>query len=196
MVRTVDELRAALVAVAEGRPHAQVQVGSARAQADAPVFVFSGQGGQWSAMGRALLAEEPVFAAVVERCAAAFAALGEVEVMAALRGEAALERGDVVQPAQFAVCLGLVAVWQALGVEPAAVIGHSLGEVAAAVTAGALSVEAGARIVLERARRLLACDGGVAAIELGVEEVERRICLLYTSPSPRDRTRSRMPSSA
>ena len=67
-------------------------------------------------------------AAVVERCAAAFAALGEVEVMAALRGEAALERGDVVQPAQFAVCLGLVAVWQALAGDPSGPVAQVVGE--------------------------------------------------------------------
>ena len=81
-----------------------------------------------------------------------------------------LDRVDVVQPVLFAMAIGLAAVWRSLGVRPDAVIGHSQGEIAAAVVAGALSLEDGARIAAVRSKlvRQLAGGGGMAVIELPV----------------------------
>ena len=88
-----------------------------------------------------------------------------------------LDRVDVVQPALFAMNVALAAVWRSLGVEPAAVVGHSQGEIAAAVVAGVLSLEEGARIVALRSQllRRVSGSGGMAVTELAVEAVEERL---------------------
>ncbi|MEL7994687.1 acyltransferase domain-containing protein, partial [Streptomyces albidoflavus] len=88
-----------------------------------------------------------------------------------------MDRVDVVQPALFAMGIGLAAVWRSLGVEPAAVVGHSQGEVVAAVVSGALSLEQGALVVAARSQAVLACagQGGMALIERPVAEVEERL---------------------
>ena len=99
------------------------------------VFVFSGQGSQWVGMGHDLLGRAPAFTAALQRCDEAIrrhAGWSVLEELAA--GEAASRLGevDVVQPAIFAIQVALAAQWRAWGVEPAAVVGHSKGEVAAA----------------------------------------------------------------
>jgi acyl transferase domain-containing protein len=99
-------------------------------------------------------------------------------VAAVLRGEEAdevppLGRVDVVQPALFTMGVALAAVWRSLGLQPDAVVGTSQGEVAAAVVAGALSLEDGARVIALRSQLLapLAGSGGMAVVELPVAEV-------------------------
>ncbi|MFM9559455.1 acyltransferase domain-containing protein, partial [Streptomyces caniscabiei] len=79
----------------------------------------------------------------------------------------------VVQPVLWAVMVSLAEVWRSYGVEPAAVVGHSQGEIAAAVVAGALSLEDGARVVALRSRAILALSGqgGMASVQLPVDEV-------------------------
>ena len=177
----VDSIAAALEtldALAAGRPHPFITTGSAR-EVTGVVFVFSGQGGQWPAMGRALLEQSPAFAATIAACDAAFAAFTDLSVRAILAGELTtpLDRPASIQPALYALGLGLVAAWRELGVEPAAVVGHSLGEVTAAVVAGALTLEDGARIVAHRSRLLqdLTDPGDIAHIELPEAEARRRI---------------------
>ena len=88
-----------------------------------------------------------------------------------------LERVDVVQPALFAMNVALAAVWRSLGLEPAAVVGHSQGEIAAAVVAGILSLEEGARVVALRSQllRRVSGSGGMAVTELAVEAVQERL---------------------
>ncbi|MFJ9693761.1 amino acid adenylation domain-containing protein [Kitasatospora sp. NPDC101183] len=171
------ELVDGLTALAEGRPHRLVTEGGARRLGKA-VFVFPGQGSQWPAMGRDLLDESPAFRAVVADCDRAFAPYLDRPVSELLAGTGAaaelpLDRLDVVQPAMYAMYLGLAAAWRERGLEPAAVVGHSQGEVAAAVVAGALTVEEGARIVALRSRALLSRTGlgEMAVVELPVEEV-------------------------
>ena len=102
--------------------------------------------------------------------------------MAVLRGDESveaslLERVDVIQPALFAMNVGLAAVWRSLGVEPSAVVGHSQGEIAAAVVAGILSLEEGARVVALRSQllRQLSGRGAMAATELAAAAVEERL---------------------
>ncbi|MFG3366317.1 SDR family NAD(P)-dependent oxidoreductase [Streptomyces sp. NPDC048156] len=131
-----------------------------------PVFVFPGQGSQWAGMGRALLAGSPVFAQWIARCEEAFAPFVDWSLREVLQGEASLERVDVVQPALFAVLTGIARMWEHHGVAPAAVVGHSQGEIAAACVAGALSLEDAARIVVLRSQALaaLAGTGGMATV--------------------------------
>ncbi|NUT48775.1 MAG: acyltransferase domain-containing protein, partial [Saccharothrix sp.] len=134
-----DELRAGLTAVAEGEGLAGVA-----ADVDGAVFVFPGQGSQWAGMAVELLDTSPVFAARMRECAAAVESFVDWSVLGVLRGEPGgpdPDRVDVVQPLLFSVMVSLAALWRSLGVEPAAVVGHSQGEIAAACLAGALSLE-------------------------------------------------------
>ncbi|MGW1641997.1 type I polyketide synthase [Streptomyces lavendulae] len=151
--------------------------GVARSSGVRPVFVFPGQGSQWTGMALELLDTSPVFAAHVEDCAAAFAPHLDwslTDVLRAADGAPSLDRVDVLQPALFAVMVSLAGLWRACGVEPAAVVGHSQGEVAAAVVAGALSLADGARIVALRSRALLELSGtsAMASVALPADRVE------------------------
>ncbi|MFF7656903.1 SDR family NAD(P)-dependent oxidoreductase [Streptomyces sp. NPDC007983] len=170
----------ALAALAAGETTPDAVTGTA-ADARRVAFVFPGQGSQWAGMGAELLDTAPAFAAEVERCQAALAPYVDWSLADVLRGAPGapgLDRVDVVQPATFAVMVGLAALWRSLGVEPAAVIGHSQGEIAAACVAGALSLDDGARIVALRSQviaRELAGRGGMASVALPSAEVETRL---------------------
>jgi amino acid adenylation domain-containing protein len=137
-----------------------------------PVFVFSGQGGQWAGMGRELLQTEPVFRDAIARCERALQ--GEVgwSLVDQLDNGAGLGDIDVVQPALFALQVGLAELWRSWGIEPAAVVGHSLGEVAAACVTGALTLDDAARVICARSRLLkrLSGTGGMAVVGLSAEE--------------------------
>ncbi|UED88726.1 SDR family NAD(P)-dependent oxidoreductase [Streptomyces profundus] len=139
------------------------------------VFVFPGQGGQWIGMGRGLLVSSPVFAARLGECEAALGPFVEWSLVGVLEGEDEgwLERVDVVQPVLWAVMVSLAAVWESVGVSPSVVVGHSQGEIAAAVVAGGLSLEDGARVVALRsaAIRELAGSGGMVSLAAGPERV-------------------------
>nr|AEP40934.1 polyketide synthase type I [Amycolatopsis sp. FU40] len=156
-----DELLRGLAAVAEGEQLAGVVVNTAAESGDV-VFVFPGQGSQWAGMALGLLESSPVFAERLAECAAALASFVDWSLLDVLRGVAGappLDRVDVVQPALWAVMVSLAEVWRAHGVQPAAVVGHSQGEIAAACVAGALSLEDGARVSALRSRALLALAG-------------------------------------
>ncbi|WP_457853151.1 type I polyketide synthase, partial [Streptomyces albidoflavus] len=176
----INGLVEGLSALAEGRSLDPVVSGTAERRGKV-VFVFPGQGSQWSGMGRGLLESSPVFAEAIGRCDAALRPLtgwSVREVLAGVDGDhPPVDRVDVVQPALFAMGVGLAAVWRSLGVEPAAVVGHSQGEVVAAVVSGALSLEQGALVVAARSQAVLACagKGGMALIERPVTEVEERV---------------------
>lgn len=137
-----------------------------------PVWVFSGYGSQWPGMGHGLLAAEPAFADAVDRLEPLLAAHAGVSLSAHLEPGAELESIGAVQPVLFGVQTALAALWRAHGVEPSAVIGHSMGEVAAAVATGALTEEDGARVIGARSRLLARLTGGaMATVELSGAEV-------------------------
>ncbi|MFI0982696.1 SDR family NAD(P)-dependent oxidoreductase [Streptomyces sp. NPDC021093] len=175
---TVDQAVEGLRALADGQSHAAAVQGVVAGDPGKVVFVFPGQGAQWAGMGRELLASSEVFAAAVDACDVAlrpFTGWSVREVLAGAGGEhPPVDRVDVVQPALFAMGVALSALWRSWGVEPSAVVGHSQGEVVAAVVSGALSVEQGSRIVAARSQAVLACagQGGMAVIERPVGEVE------------------------
>ncbi|MYT29499.1 MULTISPECIES: type I polyketide synthase [unclassified Streptomyces] len=178
-----EELAAGLAAVATGQPAAGVVTGVTAATTDGPgrvTFVFPGQGSQWLGMGRELRETSPVFAARLARCAEALGPYVDWsldDVLAGAEGAPALERADVVQPALWAVMVSLAAVWQAAGVTPDAVIGHSQGEIAAACVAGVLSLDHGARVVALRARavRALTGRGGMLSVPEPAARVRERL---------------------
>ncbi|MEV5162916.1 beta-ketoacyl synthase N-terminal-like domain-containing protein, partial [Streptomyces sp. NPDC053728] len=161
---------------ASGEDPAAVVSGTVR-DGVGPVFVFPGQGSQWTGMAADLLDASPVFARRMDACAAALAPHLDVPLLTALRDESELERVEVVQPALWAVMVSLAAVWESYGVRPAAIVGHSQGEIAAAVVAGALTLEDGARVVALRSRALtaLAGRGGMASVGAPEDEVRRAV---------------------
>ncbi|WIY01906.1 type I polyketide synthase [Amycolatopsis mongoliensis] len=168
-----EELLHGLHGLATGTPSASVVTGVAGASGRT-VFVFPGQGAQWAGMAVELLDSSPVFAERFGACAAALASFVDWSPFSELR-EGALDRVDVVQPVSWAVMVSLAALWQSHGVSPDAVVGHSQGEIAAAVVAGGLSLVDGARVVALRSKAIaagLAGRGGMASIALGAEQVE------------------------
>jgi acyl transferase domain-containing protein/acyl carrier protein len=144
-------LTAALAAVAAGEAAPDVVTGRTFGTRT-PAFVFPGQGSQWAGMARDLLAASPVFAGTMAECAAALAEFVDWSLLDVLEDDEALAEVDIVQPALWAVMVSLAALWRDFGVEPAAVVGHSQGEIAAACVAGALSLSDGARVVALRSR--------------------------------------------
>ncbi|GAV38380.1 type I polyketide synthase [Streptomyces acidiscabies] len=143
---------------------------------DDVVWVFSGTGAQWPGMGRELLATDAVFAEVIDRIGPVFAEEFGATARELIE-DGDVSRVDVAQTMIYAVQMGLVAVWRSLGVQPAAVIGHSMGEIAAAATAGVLSLEDGARLVCRRSvlLRRVAGAGGMLMIGLPADEAEARL---------------------
>lgn len=139
------------------------------------VFVFPGQGSQWLGMGRGLAAREPAFRAALERCDAAIRDEVGWSVLAELvadESRSRLAEIDVVQPILFAIQAALAALWRAWGIEPDAVVGHSLGEVAAAHVAGALTLADATRVICRRSRllRRVSGRGAMAMVELSLDE--------------------------
>nr|BFE27867.1 hypothetical protein GCM10010200_001180 [Actinomadura rugatobispora] len=171
-------LRAGLADLAEGRTGPAVVCGRARA-GSGTVFVFPGQGTQWAGMAAGLYDSSPVFRAAFDECARALGAFVDWSPTAVLRGEpgaADLDRIDVVQPMLFAVMVSLARLWEHFGVRPAAVVGHSQGEIAAACVVGALSLEDGARIVALRGKAWTALSGGgaMASLRLSRQDAAER----------------------
>ncbi|MGC7098256.1 type I polyketide synthase [Amycolatopsis lurida] len=167
-----DELTRGLAEVAAGS--AEI---SGRARTGAEIaFVFPGQGAQWAGMAVELL-ELPVFAESMAACAEALSPFVEWSLLDAVADETLLERVDVVQPVLWAVMVSLAELWRSHGVEPAAVVGHSQGEIAAACVAGALSLEDGAKVVALRSRALLKLSGagGMLSMAAPADEVRARI---------------------
>ncbi|MEV8420834.1 SDR family NAD(P)-dependent oxidoreductase [Streptomyces niveus] len=175
--RDLDEFRRALDALATDTVSASLIRGTARERGKA-AFVFPGQGSQWTGMAVELLESAPVFAGRMRECEVALAPYVDWELSDVLDDEVMLERVDVVQPVLWAVMVSLAELWRSYGVEPAAVLGHSQGEIAAACVAGALSLDDGAKVVALRSRLILAelaGKGGMLSVELSADEVETRL---------------------
>lgn len=139
-------------------------------------FVMSGQGPQWWGMGRELMASEPVFRETMEACAAAMqphARFSLLEELARDEADSRVQQTEIGQPAIFAMQVSLAALWKSKGITPSAIVGHSVGEIAAACVAGILSLEEGARVIVLRARLMHECargDGTMLAVGLAEEE--------------------------
>lgn len=174
-----DELVRGLTALSTGAESAGVVRGTA-GKLGGVVFMFPGQGSQWVGMGRELYDAFPVFAQSLDACAAALAEWVDwslLDVVRGVPGAPTLDRVDVVQPALFSVMVSMAALWRSWGVEPAAVVGHSQGEIAAAYVCGALSLRDATKIVALRSKALvdLIGHGGMASVAESAEVVEERL---------------------
>ena len=171
---SVAELTQGLREVADGDTPYQSAVGH---DDRGPVWVFSGQGSQWAAMGADLLATEPVFAATVAEAEPLIAEEAGFSVTEAISVPQTVTGIDRVQPTLFTMQIALAATATSYGVRPGAVIGHSMGEVAAAVVAGALSLEDGVRVICRRSRLLsrIAGAGAMASVELPAQQVREEL---------------------
>jgi phthiocerol/phenolphthiocerol synthesis type-I polyketide synthase A len=155
------------------------------------VFVYSGQGSQWAGMGRQLLADEPAFAAAVAELEPIFVEQVGFSLQQVLANGEALVGIDRIQPVLVGMQLALTELWRSYGVEPDAVIGHSMGEVAASVVAGALTPAEGLRVIATRSRLMarLSGQGAMALLELDPHSAEALIAdhpgvtlAVYASP--------------
>jgi len=155
------------------------------------VFVYSGQGSQWAGMGRQLLADEPAFAAAIADIEPLFVNELGFSLHDTLAAGEPVDGSVRVQSVLTGMQLALTALWRSYGVEPDAVIGHSLGEVTAAVVAGALTIGEGLRVIATRSRLMarLAGIGAVALIELDTDATHALIAdypgvavTVYSSP--------------
>lgn len=165
---TREELVTGLRGLALAEPRPRVVTGrAASGGAGGPVWVFSGHGAQWSGMGRDLIAREPLFAEALDSLGDVFEQeLGWTprEVLA----EGGTWSASQVQALTFAIQIGISAVWRGHGVVPDAVIGHSVGEIAACVAAGALDLQEAARFACRRAAALRRLEGRGAMAMVGL----------------------------
>ena len=141
------------------------------------VFVYSGQGSHWAGMGRQLLVDEPVFAAAIAELEPVFVEQVGFSLQQVIADGEPVSGDAQVQPVLMGLQLALTELWRSYGVHPDAVIGHSMGEVTAAVVAGALSLADGLRVIATRSRLMsrLAGQGAVALLNLDAEATEALI---------------------
>lgn len=168
----VDELRA----LADASPDEFADEFPASKIAKGAVFVCSGQGPQWWAMGRGLLKYSPAFRSVIKRCDTEFSKLGDwslVEELTRSESTSRMQQTSIAQPCIFAIQVALAAVWESWGIKPAAVVGHSVGEIAAAYLSGALDWEDACCVAFHRGRTmdLASSKGAMVAAGLSAEEV-------------------------
>ena len=145
-------------------------------------FVFPGQGAQFAGMARQLMAQEPAFFAALERCDKAARPFVDWSILDQLAAESGtkgyrLEQIDVIQPMLVALAIAYAALLRALGLKPAAVVGHSMGEVAAACVAGVLDLDDAMRIICRRSAlmRRTSGQGAMALVDLSMEDASARL---------------------
>ncbi len=143
-------------------------------------FVFSGQGPQWFAMGRELYQNEPVFKATIDRISLMLSEYTDwtlSEELLADESQSRLDETAIAQPALFAIQVALVALWRSWGILPDAVVGHSVGEVAAAHVSGILSLDTAVKVIFHRSRLMQQATGKgkMAAIDWPLEKVQKLI---------------------
>ncbi len=174
MAETVHELDA--YAKGEPGPRLRSAFTPRREETARVVFVMSGQGPQWWGMGRELMRHEPVFRKAIEACETAikpWARFSLLEELNKTEETAQMQRTEISQVAIWAMQMALAELWQSWGVQPAAVVGHSVGEVAAACVAGVLTLEEGAKIITLRGRYMDECSaagGTMLAVGMSPEE--------------------------
>jgi acyl transferase domain-containing protein len=175
----LEELTEELDAFANGEDSPKIRAAFSARREEAPriAFIMSGQGPQWWGMGRELMLHEPVFREAIERCDAAlrpWASFSLLEELGRSEETTRIQRTEIGQPCIFAMQMALAALWKSWGVQPSAIVGHSVGEIAAACVAGIFSLEEAARIIALRARLMEECGRGAGtmlAIGLAEDEV-------------------------
>ncbi len=175
--RDRSEVVAGLRALAAGKPTPGVVAPHDVPRGKGTVFIYSGQGSQWAGMGRQLLADEPAFAAAVAELEPDFVAQVGFSLRDTLLSGESVVGIERIQPVLVGMQLALTALWRSYGVEPDAVIGHSMGEVTAAVVSGALSPADGLKVIATRSKLMsrLSGQGAMALLELGAAEAEKLV---------------------
>ncbi len=178
-----EEAAGKLEAYLAGKPTARLATGSCAGTSAPLAFVYSGNGPQWWGMGRELLAENAVFRAELDAVDAIFAPLAGWSLVAEMRkpeSESRMALTEVAQPMLFALQLGLTQVLRASGIDATAVIGHSVGEAAAAWASGALTREQATRVIFHRsvAQGKTAGSGKMAALGVGPTEARKAIAAI------------------
>lgn len=172
-----EDLAERLGSFVAGTPHPAISTGRVTQIRRAKLaFVFAGQGPQWWAMGRRLLHDEEEFRGAVERCDELFSSIAGwslIDELNADEDQSRMSETQVAQPCLFALQVGLAALWRAWGIKPDAVVGHSIGEVAAAYAAGIFTLEDAVRVVFHRSRLMQRATGKgkMAAVALHPEKV-------------------------
>lgn len=174
------QLSEALAAFEAGEPHEAIAAVSSVRNAPQPVFVFSGQGSQCDAMARELFESDPVFRSALSACDRALSRHASWTLLDKLLSSETRwseQPIDVIQPAIFAVQVALARMLEALEIRPAMIVGHSMGEVAAAHIAGAITLDDAALIIVTRSQNLqaIAGRGGMLSVELSFAEAEAAI---------------------
>ena len=177
---TGDELGRRLESFAAGASPAGLAAVHTTQDSSKLVFVFCGNGPQWWGMGRELLEKSPLFRATVDAIDDHFAPLAGWSIraeMAVPQEASRISRTEVAQPLLFALQAGLTALLHESGLRPTATVGHSVGEIAAAYAAGALSLADAVRIVFERSRAQArtAGLGKMAAVGAGAEQLRHHL---------------------
>lgn len=169
------EAVAGLRALASGKPAPGVVAARDASRRSGTVFLYSGQGAQWPGMGRQLLADEPAFAAAVAELDPIFVEKVGFSLHQVLDAGEPVTGIDRIQPVLVGMQLALTELWRSYGVEPDAVIGHSMGEVTAAVVAGALTPAEGLEVIATRSRLMsrLSGQGAMALLELDAAAAEK-----------------------
>lgn len=150
------------------------------AEARKAVFVYSGMGPHWWAMGRELMKKEPVFLRVLEECDHIFkeySGWSIIQELSADECESRMGETQVAQPAGFALQAALTALWKQWGIEPAAVAGHSVGEIAAAYVSGALSLRDALKVGYHRSRLQQRLAGGGTMLAAALPEEKAALML-------------------
>ena len=178
VVEDREALLDALRALAEDRPHAAVQRGEPEVEDAGLAFLFTGQGAQRAGAGAELYRNHAAFREVIDRCAAVVGP--ELPQVMFGPADGRLDQTGWTQPALFALEVALAALWRSWGVLPRAVMGHSVGEVAAACVAGVFSVEDGARLIAARGRLMqaLPAGGGMLVLRASPEQVQPLLAAL------------------
>ena len=169
------ELAEHLKAFLEGEERVNTSAGRIADTPVKPVFVCSGMGQQWWAMGRELLAQEPVFRRAVEEVSELFGHLAGWSLLDELMAEqraSRVQETQIGQPAIFALQVGLAALWRSWSIEPAAVLGHSAGEMAATYIAGAISLEDAVTVTFHRSRLQHRTTGQGEMLAAGISREE------------------------
>ena len=179
--RSQEELTEQLGAFLRGESRPGMYSAQQKAGARAKLaFVFPGQGSQWWAMGRQLFEQEPVFRESVEQCdqlLEPYASWSLLDELMADEPQSRLSETEIAQPALFALQAALASLWRSWGIVPDAVVGHSVGEVAAAYVAGAQSLKDAIQVIFHRGRLMQRATGlgKMAAVELSAEEAQRAL---------------------
>ncbi|WP_133056476.1 type I polyketide synthase, partial [Mycobacterium decipiens] len=177
VARESTQAVAGLRALAAGQHAHGVVAGQDGPPGPGTVFVYSGRGSQWAGMGRQLLADEPAFAHAIAELEPVFVEQAGFSLHDVIAGGTELVGIEQIQLGLIGMQLVLTELWRSYGVQPDLVIGHSMGEVAAAVVAGALTPAEGLRVTATRSRLMapLSGQGGMALLGLDVAATEALI---------------------